>query len=148
MVHRNFESTEEIVSNLQEMESKLYSIEHMLIEDSSQLDGPAPDLLLIHYHLNQLERFRNDITMEARKASKTAQEMLARRFDRLNTVTAQFDGYFGALAENILPLVKAGYSDVVVRLVKIAEVEEREDEKVGPSSISRRALLNPELSRL
>ncbi|KAF8121672.1 exocyst complex component Sec6-domain-containing protein [Boletus edulis] len=33
------------------------------------------------------------------------------------------------LARNILPLVRAGYPDVVVKLIKIAEFEGREDEK-------------------
>jgi hypothetical protein len=36
------------------------------------------------------------------------------------------------LAQNILNLVRAGHSDVVVKLVKIAEVEGKEDEKARP----------------
>ncbi|KAF8131392.1 exocyst complex component Sec6-domain-containing protein [Boletus edulis] len=34
------------------------------------------------------------------------------------------------LARNILPLVRAGFPDVVFKLIKIAEFEGREDEKV------------------
>ncbi|KAF8430629.1 hypothetical protein L210DRAFT_3026859 [Boletus edulis BED1] len=33
------------------------------------------------------------------------------------------------LARNILPLVRAGFPDVVFKLIKIAEFEGREDEK-------------------
>ncbi|KAH6890050.1 exocyst complex component Sec6-domain-containing protein [Coprinopsis sp. MPI-PUGE-AT-0042] len=139
MVHRSFESTEEIVSNLREMASKLDEIEDMLAEDSMQLDGPAPNLLMVHYHLKQFQRFRDETTMDARKASKKAQEALARRFERLDWVITQFDEYFGNLARNILPLIRAGHSDVIVRLLKIAEVEEKEDEKALAMRFAKKA---------
>lgn len=129
MVHRNFESTEDMVNNLLEMATRLDHIEHMLASDSRELDGPAPNLLVVHYHLNQLERFRNETMTEARKASQASQDTLTRWFERLNRVIAKFDEYFGELAQNILPLVRARHSDVVVRLVKIAEIEGKEDEK-------------------
>ncbi|EAU90564.2 hypothetical protein CC1G_00948 [Coprinopsis cinerea okayama7 len=131
MVHRNFESTEEMVNNLLEMATRLDHLEHMLASDSRDIVGPAPNLLIIHYHLNQLERFRNETMHEAQKASASSQKTLTRWFERLNKVIAQFDEYFEELAKNILPLVRAGHSDVVVRLVKIAEVEGKEDEKAS-----------------
>ncbi|KAF6761592.1 exocyst complex component Sec6-domain-containing protein [Ephemerocybe angulata] len=129
MVHRNFESTEEMVNNLLEMATRLDHLEHMLASDSRHIVGPAPNLLIIHYHLNQLERFRNHTMHEAKKASASSQQTLARWFERLNKFIERFDDYIVELAKNILPLVRAGHSDVVVRLVKIAEVEGKEDEK-------------------
>ena len=49
---------------------------------------------------------------------------------RLNRLIEAFDEYILALASNILPLIRAGHPEVVVTLIKIAEVEGREDEKV------------------
>ncbi|KAH6890051.1 exocyst complex component Sec6-domain-containing protein [Coprinopsis sp. MPI-PUGE-AT-0042] len=78
-----------------------------------QLDGPAPNLLMVHHHLKQFEGFGNKTTREARKASKKAQEALAGRFERLDWVTTQLD-----------------------ELLKIAEVEGKEDEMAPSLSIT------------
>ncbi|KAJ7876829.1 exocyst complex component Sec6 [Mycena leptocephala] len=129
MVHRNFEQTEETVNNLLEMNSKLDVLEDMLETDSRDIIGPAPNLLVIHYLLNQLEAFRNQTMHQAKKASANSRSTLARYFERLNNVIEAFDQYVVGLAGNILDLVRAGHSDVVVKLIKIAEVEGREDEK-------------------
>ncbi|KAF9563971.1 exocyst complex component sec6 [Agrocybe pediades] len=129
LVHRNFESTEEMVNNLLDMAAQLDGLEHMLAADSREIVGPSPNLLIIHFQLNQLERFRNQTMHQAKKASPSSQATLTRWFERLNKVIAQFDEHIIQLAQNVLNLVRAGHSDVVVKMVKIAEVEGREDEK-------------------
>lgn len=131
MVHRNFESTEEMVNNLLDMASRLDELEYMLGSDSREILGPAPNLLVIHYQLNQLERFRNQTMHQAKKASTDARNTLTRWFERLNKDISAFDEYVLELARNILNLVRAGQSNVVVRLIKIVEMEGKEDEKVG-----------------
>lgn len=131
MVHRNFESTEEMVNNLLDMATRLDELEYMLASDSREILGPAPNLLVIHYQLNQLERFRNQTMHQAKKASADARHTLTRWFERLNKDISAFDEYVLELARNILNLVRAGQSNVVVRLIKIVEVEGKEDEKVG-----------------
>ncbi|KAF9077906.1 exocyst complex component Sec6-domain-containing protein [Rhodocollybia butyracea] len=129
MVHRNFVQTEEMVNNLIEMESKLSEISYMLDDDSAYITGPASNLLVIHYYLNQLEAFRNQTMHQAKKASGDARINLTRRFERLHTVLEQFDQYIVDLASNVLDIVREGNSHVIVRLIKIAEMEGREDEK-------------------
>lgn len=130
MVHRNFEITEEMVNNLLAMGTQLDNLERMLGADKREIVGPAPNLLIIHYHLNQLERFRNQTTHEAKKASPSSQVTLTRWFERLNKLIAEFDNYIIDLAKNTLNLVRAGHSDVVVKFIKIVEMESKEDEKV------------------
>jgi exocyst complex component 3 len=130
MVHRNFESTEDMVNNLLEMTAQLDNLEHMLASDSREIVGPAPNLIVIHYQLNQLERFRNQTMHQAKKASAQSQTNLARWFARLDKVIANFDEYIVQLARNVLNLVRAGDADVVVKLLKIADIEGKEDEKV------------------
>lgn len=129
MVHRNFESTEEMVNNLLDMASRLDELEYMLALDSREILGPAPNLLVIHYQLNQLERFRNQTMHQAKKASADARNTLTRWFERLNKDISAFDEYILELARNIINLVRAGQSNVVVRLIKIVEMEGKEDEK-------------------
>lgn len=130
MVHRNFQSTEEMVDSLLAMTSKLDLLERLLAADSSDIVGPAPNLLTIHHQLNQLEAFRNQTMHEAKKASPSSRATLHQWFDRLNQIIAAFDEYILNLARNVLNIVRAGYPDVVVRLIKIAEIEGKEDEKV------------------
>ena len=130
MVHRNFEQTEEMINNLLEMNSKLDVLEDMLATDSQELIGPAPNLLHIHFQINRLEAFRNQTMHQAKQASAASRQKLVRVFERLSQLIVDFETYLMDLARNILPLVRAGYPDVVVKLVKIAEFEGREDEKV------------------
>lgn len=130
MVHRNFERTEELVNNLLEMTARIGQLEEMLYEDTQDILGPATNLLAIHYQINQLESFRNETMSQAKKASAASKATLAKWFERLNKIIAIFDAYILELAQNLLPLVRAHREDVVVRLIKIAEVEGRADEKV------------------
>jgi exocyst complex component 3 len=118
-----------MANNLVEMAAKLDDIEGMLASDSQDIIGPAPNLLIIHCLLNQLESFRNQTMHQAKTAKQGSKDTLAKWFERLNSVIAAFDEYISELAANVLNLVRAGHSDVVVRLIKIAEVEGREDEK-------------------
>lgn len=131
MVHRNFEQTEEMVNNLLEMNNRLDALEDMLDADRNDILGPAPNLLSIHHQINQLEAFRNQTMHQAKKASGQSRVRLTRWFERLVVLIEAFDEYILALARNILSVIRAGHPEVVVKLIKIAEVEGREDEKVS-----------------
>ena len=130
MVHRNFEQTEEMVNNLLEMNSKLDMLEDMLAAESHELIGPTPNLLHIHFQINRLEAFRNQTMHQAKQASAASRQKLVQVFERLSQLIVDFESYLMDLARNTLPLVRAGCPDVVVKLIKIAEFEGREDEKV------------------
>ena len=138
MVHRNFEQTEDMVNNLLEMDSRLDSIEEMLALDQSDLLGPAPNLLPVHLQLTQLESFRNETMHQAKKASAESRNKLARRFERLTAVIEAFDAHVVDLCWNMLSLARAGHPEVIVKIIKIAEVEGREDEKVILNTFSLR----------
>lgn len=129
IVHRNFEQTEEMVNNLLEMNSKLDVLEEILAADSENLIGPAPNLLPMHFQINRLEAFRNQTMHQAKQASVASRQKLIRIFERLSKLIEDFEFYVLELARNILPLVRAGFPEVVVKLIKIAELEGREDEK-------------------
>jgi exocyst complex component 3 len=130
MVHRNFEQTEEMLFNLLEMNSRLDTLEDMLDADRNDILGPAPNLLSIHYQINQLEAFRSRTMHQAKQASAQSRATLSRWFERLVVLVEAFDEYVVGLARNILSITRAGHSEVIVKLIKIAEFEGREDEKV------------------
>ena len=120
-----------MVNSLLEMNSRLDGIEAMLAEDQQDLLGPAPNLLPIHLQLTQLESFRNETMHQAKKAPAEARNKLMRRFERLTRIIEAFDEYFIELCRNILSLARAGHPEVIVKIVKIAEIEGKEDEKVS-----------------
>ncbi|KAI0072648.1 exocyst complex component sec6 [Panus rudis PR-1116 ss-1] len=139
MVHRNFVQTEEMVNSLLEMSSKLDILEDMLARDSEDILGPAPNLLRIHYQLTKLESFKNQTLHQAKKSSLEVRATLNRWFERLNGLIEAFDQYILALARNILPIVRAGHPDVIVKLMKIVEIEGREDEKAIAMKLVKKA---------
>ncbi|EJU03705.1 exocyst complex component Sec6 [Dacryopinax primogenitus] len=129
VIHRNFALTEEMVSNLSEMYTKLATLESQLSAARDDPLGPSPHLLPMHYQITQLEAFRNQTLHQAKRANSDARKTLARYFERLNGTIDAFDDYLMLLARSVLGLVRAGQPAVVVKLIKIAEVEGREDEK-------------------
>ena len=131
MVHRNFERTEELVNNPLEMNARTGQLEEMLYDDAQDILGPVINLLAIHYRINQQESFQNETMRQAKRASAESKATLAKRFERLNKIISVFDAYTLELAQNILPLIRANREDVVIKLIKIAEVEGKADERVS-----------------
>ncbi|KAH7335197.1 exocyst complex component Sec6 [Rhizoctonia solani] len=139
VVHRNFSQTEEMVNNLLSMHAKIDAVEEMLMVDRQDILGPAPNLLAVHYQLNQLEAFRNQTTHQAKSADADARKTLARHFERLNRLSKAFDEYIFELGSNVLPIVQARNPGVIVRLIKICEIEGREDEKAIAIKLVKKA---------
>jgi exocyst complex component 3 len=120
-----------MVLNLLDMDDKVDTLEDMLDADRSDLLGPAPSLLSIHFQITKLENFRNQTLHQAKKASADSRAKLATRFERLNVLIEAFEEYVIALARNVLAVIRAGHPEVIVKVIKIAEMEGREDEKVN-----------------
>jgi exocyst complex component 3 len=129
-VHRNFAQTQEIVNNLEEMYSRLNVLEAMLAQDARDPAGPNRNLLPLHYQLHQLEAFKNQAMHQAKKSSPQMKATLNEYFARLTKLIEDFDRHIATIAKNVLELVRAGYPDVVVKLLKIADMEGKADEKV------------------
>jgi len=115
------------------MSDKVDHISHLLDRDRNQQHGPAgpsPNLLIIHFQLQQLEAFRNETLHQAKKGDTDEREILVRLFEKLDKVGADFEVWLWQLAGSLVELVRRGNGGTVVRLVKIVEFEGKEDEKV------------------
>jgi exocyst complex component 3 len=119
-----------MVHNLREMYSRLNDLEDMLASDKRDITGPASYLLPIHHQLHQLEEFCNQTLHQAKKSSADSRAILNRWFERLDTVISEFDKHIGELSHNVLPIVRSGHPEAIVKLRKIAEIEGMEDQKV------------------
>lgn len=121
-----------MVDNLTEMYNRLSDVEDQLAESRADILGPSPYLLSMHHQLNALEDFRNQ-TMHMAKSSHVSADVrntLKRHFERLDGVIKEFEVYLSDMAGNLLDIVRAGNGTAIVKLIKIAEMEGREDEKV------------------
>lgn len=156
-IHRNLSQTAQIVSNLRAMSSKVHQLSIMLESDRAQgAKGPSPNLLIIHYQLNQLEGFRNETMhlakkgtgsgsaagpyQESKDAERKQNEMqtLIRWFERLDDLTKEFEDWLWELASNVIGLVREGNGGTVVRLLKIIDVESKEDQKAVAMRLVRK----------
>ncbi|GAA6017346.1 hypothetical protein JCM11491_000640 [Sporobolomyces phaffii] len=135
IVHRRVTSTLEMVNSLRSMYSRLSHLAHLLAEDRSDPLGPSPNLLPIHYHLTELETFRNETLAQANKSALTqdrARETVAvleKYFERLGETIEAFEAHYFRLARELLALARAGHASVAVKLSKIAEVEGARDQR-------------------
>lgn len=124
-----------MVNHLRDMYSKLDYLSSLLAADKADPLGPAPNLLIIHYHLMSLETFRNETVLQAKKAGGSPQESaealqtLNFYFERLDELIKEFDQYYLGLARRLVDLARAGQAAVAVKIAKIAEVEGSKDEK-------------------
>ncbi|KND01143.1 SNARE-binding exocyst subunit SEC6 [Spizellomyces punctatus DAOM BR117] len=140
--HQNFVATKQMVEQFQQLNSQVARIRGLLEEDSKELLGPAPNLLLIHYKLQQLETFRNSTLARARRSPADVLNTLHEYFHKVDQLEHEFEEYLFRLARRTVDLIKGGYASTVVRMVKIIETEERADEiasvqeVVSPSSIN------------
>jgi exocyst complex component 3 len=123
-----------MVQNLKSMADRVSNLHALLQSDMSHPlgpAGPAPNLLIIHFQLQQLEAFRNETLHQAKKGSAEERAVLVNWFERLDRVGMEFEAWLWEIAGNIVELVRKGNGSTVVRLLKIVEFEGREDEKVS-----------------
>ncbi len=127
-----------MVNNLRSMTDKVDHIASLLDSNRNQSlgpVGPSPNLLSIHFQLQQLEAFRNETLHQAKKSDPAEREILIRWFEKLDKVGADFEAWLFEIAGHVVDLARKGNGGTVVRLLKIIEVEGREDEKVRWSSL-------------
>ena len=82
-LHRSFVQTLEMVNQLRDMYDKIEYCEALLQRDRQDPLGPAPNLLAVHYSLTQLESFRNETVLQAKRSKRADMETLNRYFERL-----------------------------------------------------------------
>ncbi|KAJ3190257.1 SNARE-binding exocyst subunit S6 [Gaertneriomyces sp. JEL0708] len=126
--HQNFVATKAMVEQFQQLNDQVARIRSLLREDAKDLLGPAHNLLLVHYKLQQLEMFRNSTLAKARRSPTDVQNTLYNYFNKVDQFESEFENYLFAIARNTVELVKNGHASAVVRMIKVIETEEKADE--------------------
>lgn len=121
-----------MVNQLKDMYNKIDYIDSLLQADKADPLGSAPHLLVIHFHLSQLESFKNETMLQAKRSgsdSAAALEALHTYFQRLDHLLKDFEEHYLNLARRLVDLARQGQAAVAVKIAKIAEVEGSRDEK-------------------
>ncbi|KAK8845383.1 hypothetical protein IAR55_006096 [Kwoniella newhampshirensis] len=149
-VHRNFAQTTKMVNNLRSMSDKVDHIASLLDSDRNQPggpSGPSPNLLPIHFQLQQLEAFRNETLHQAKKGDVAEREVLIKWFEKLDKVGNDFEAWLWEIGSGVVDLARRGNGGTVVRLLKIVEVEGKEDEKAVAIRLVRKVATTDAASR-
>lgn len=133
---QSFTTTKILVEKFQSIAIQIGRISKLLEKDSKKVIGPAENLSLIHYHIQQFSIFRNKILSDSKGCSSDVHNTLAKIFKPLDQLEYKFELFFWDLAKNTTELVKAGYQSTVVRVIKIIEVEEKADEALSTQEFS------------
>lgn len=149
-VHRNFSQTAKMVNQLQSMANKVDHLGYLLEQDRAQPGGPigpSPNLLPIHFQLQQLESFRNETMHQAKRGAREDKLILAKWFEPLDLLTQAFESWLWEISANLVELAGEGFGGTVVRLLKIIEFEAKEDEKAVALRLVRKVGANDAASK-
>ncbi|ORZ40500.1 exocyst complex component Sec6-domain-containing protein [Catenaria anguillulae PL171] len=128
VIHANFQATRRTLAHFQALNDRVDRLRATLDAHHQDLLGPAPDLLFMHHELFQLEAFRDATLAQVRNAPDDTINTVRHYFRRLDDLSERFNEYLWDLARHLLDLVHANRPNVVVRLAKILEFEEKADE--------------------
>ncbi|KAF2839512.1 exocyst complex component Sec6 [Patellaria atrata CBS 101060] len=138
--HRNFELVERLKRDVESFDERLGSIEYLLKEDDREQEL-QPNLLQIHRELTQLRDIRDSAMDRVKGEDDTVLELIQNLrlesgstlqdyFGRLDEVVDWFDEHVGSACMNLIPLVHAGNTGLIVRLALVIQEEEKNDKKV------------------
>ncbi|KAH8916622.1 exocyst complex component Sec6 [Atractiella rhizophila] len=137
-VHRNFVLASETTTNLRNLQTRIKAVKKLLSIDRADPLGPSKNLLQIHYQVSEMEKFRNETVMRAKKSTPEEKKTLDRYFEPVGELIEEFEAHYLLLAGSILEIVRKGNPTVVIKIVKIAEVEGALDEKSVTIKLLRR----------
>ncbi|EPS39665.1 hypothetical protein H072_6545 [Dactylellina haptotyla CBS 200.50] len=131
-VHRNFTQVEEIMNGLANLNKNVEELEQMLNDDNTEdgLLGQMPNLLPVHYKLDNLRNFRDDAMFQATRANDDTSNTLSNYFGVMDDSVAEFENRLDLFFASMLDIVRGRNVSLVIRVAKIIEAEENADSKI------------------
>ncbi|KAG4303840.1 hypothetical protein PORY_002769 [Pneumocystis oryctolagi] len=125
-IYKRFDEVQKMTENLRNLPKELDKIDMMMRQDEDRTTR-MKNFLNIHYKLNQLQNFRDEAIYQSKNAGHDVQRTLERYFSRLNITLRSFENMLWVLTQDILKITRSGNHDLVVRLVKIIDTEDKLD---------------------
>lgn len=141
-LRRALVQTAEIHKKFEAMSQDVQTLTRVLQQYQQDIYGSAPELLALHYKISQWETFRNEALHLAGSSAPDTREQLIAMLSPLEDLLDAFEYYMVSLFANTLQLARRGQSSVVVRLVKIMERENQEDERTAAIRFAKHAKID------
>lgn len=138
-LRRALVQTSDILKKIYEMGSEVQTLTQLLASYQANLYGPAPDLLALHFQISKWETFRNETLHLAGSSAPDTRRQLIQMLAPLEDLLDAFESYMLDLMAHVPDLVRHGQAGVVVRMVKIMERENREDERTAAIRLAKHA---------
>lgn len=126
----NFDLTQKFVAHFEGFELQTKQVGQLMESDGDyDLENKMPNLVPVHYMLNQLRVVREEATryLSMKDATSDTRLTLKRLYEPLDYLVERFDYTLTQIGENLLETLRSGNSSLVVRAAKIIEFEERQD---------------------
>jgi hypothetical protein len=121
--------TKAIYDRFDELDGEIQRVMALINHDKQSNYMKSQHILLIHYHLVRLEDFRSQMLFQIKDSAKEVRLLVEKFFLKLDNTVKEFEDFLFNLCNNVLTFVKGREANLVVRLMKIIEFEERQDEK-------------------
>ncbi|KAH3682671.1 hypothetical protein WICPIJ_006365 [Wickerhamomyces pijperi] len=130
-IHEIFELSIDIHEKVSTFESDLKEVEALIdaIElDSIDEESDIPSLLTIHYKLNKLRDFQDQVLELAKFATDDCKFIIKRLFSKIFVVIGKFDKVLELIINLLVEICKAGTNNaLIIKFAKIIEYEENQD---------------------
>ena len=127
--NQNFSKTRQVLEKFQDLDGELERVKELLDQDDREDEIPSCDnVLLVHYYLWKLEDFRCRIMAQMQDSTSDIILVLQRYFQKLDVLADRFNVMIWRIVARLDWYAMNGQGDVVVKIAKIIEKEEKEDE--------------------
>lgn len=130
-IHEILEHSIDIHDKISQFESDLSEVERLI--DSVDLDyideeSQIPELLPIHFKLNKLRDFQDQLLELSKFASDDSKFIIKRLFSKIFVVVGKFDRLLDVIISLLVEICKVETNNsLVIRFAKLLEIEENQD---------------------
>lgn len=131
-IFETIRSTSSIYDKIVNFQTISGRINEMLDYELSQdyVETGCPNLLSIHYLLTQIRDFQDQMVVMASVSNDDIQRTVKKVFTSVSELVNKFDELLETLIYDIVEIARSGQTSLVIRLLKIINIEEREDIKI------------------
>lgn len=130
IAHQHANAIRQTYERFFELNNELDRISELLKEDVAVETNQGNNILLIHFYLFNVEKFQFQTLSQVKQSSSEISLMVEKYFQRLQQLDKSFQEYFWNLINNILNFILERKKKIIVKILKIIEVEEAADAAV------------------
>ncbi|PVU94360.1 hypothetical protein BB561_002615 [Smittium simulii] len=130
VVHKNFEQTEMFYKKFLGFNEQCKHVESLLSAALTNFDKFDFNILIMHYHINQLEKFREQALSLTESCDEDVKHTLTELFSEFVELREKFEQFIWDLSCKLYELGAEQKYNIIIHLVKVIETEEENDSAI------------------